>query len=208
MKRRVVTCLSLGLAASFALALLSALSDAREVTQNVLRLHVEAHSDDAKDQRIKLKVRDAVLEASGELFASAKNRDEAIAIAREHKGVILRAADKAVRDAGSDDKVSFSLGERYFPTRIYNGGLRLPAGSYSAVTLSVGSGGGNNWWCMMYPALCVSGSLKEEPAKKLDDVLSDGGLALIRYPAPAGVEIKFKLVEWFENLRHRIRGEK
>lgn len=208
MKRRVVLCLSIGLAASFALVLLSALSDAREVTQNVLRLHVQADSDDEEDQQIKLKVRDAVLAASGGLFAEAKTRDEAIAIAKENEDVILKAATKAVRDAGSDDKVSFSIGERYFPTRIYDGGLRLPAGRYSAVTLSVGSGGGNNWWCVMYPALCVSGSLKEEPVEVLDDVLSDGGLALVRYPAPAGVEIKFKLVEWFEKLCHSIRGEK
>ena len=208
MKRRVVMCLLAGLAASFTLTLLSGLSDAREVSENVLRLHVQADSDSTKDQRIKLVVRDAVLKKSGELFAKAQSRDEAAAIALENKDAIVRAAEKAVRDAGGDDSVSFSIGERYFPTRVYDGGLRLPAGNYSAVTLSVGSGGGKNWWCVMYPALCVSGSLKEEPVERLDDVLSDGGLSLIRYPAPAGVEIKFRLVEWFEELCHGINGKK
>lgn len=205
MKRRVVICLVLGLAATLGLMLLSGLSEAREVSENVLRLHIQADSDSKEDQRIKLLVRDAVLEKGSALFADAKDREDAVRIAQNNKKALLFAAQNAVQKAGKDDKVSFSIGERYFPTRIYDGGLRLPAGRYSAVTLSIGRGDGKNWWCVMYPALCVSGSLHGE-ASGLDDVLSDGGLELIRYPAPAGVEVKFKLVEWFETLRQSLCG--
>lgn len=205
MKRRIATYLTLGLAVSFCFMLFSGLSEAKEVTENILRLHITANSNDADDQKIKLLVRDAVLEEGGRVFAGAENPEKALQIAEDSEQVFVSAAQRAIKKAGKNNAVAFAVEKRYFPTRIYDGGIRLPAGIYNAVTLSIGKGEGQNWWCIMYPALCISDSVSADSV--FDDVLSGGGLKLIRYPAPAEVEVKFKLVEWFEILKQKICGK-
>ena len=126
-----------------------------QVRQEVLRLHILANSDSEADQALKLRVRDAVLEETGGLFAAAGTLEEAQAAALENLPAIEAAARRALAEAGSDAPVKAELTRMYFNTREYGEDTTLPAGEYQALRLSIGEARGRNWWCVMFPPLCV-----------------------------------------------------
>jgi len=119
----------------------------------LVRLHVIASSDTAEDQRIKLLVRDALLNAYGAALACAEPED-----VRERIVLLLpemtECARKAAQEAGFDGPVTMAFGRESFPTRSYEG-VRIPAGTYDALCVRLGDAAGHNWWCVMYPPLCL-----------------------------------------------------
>ena len=127
---------------------------AARVRADTLRLHVQANSDSAADQALKLQVRDAVLEAAGELFAAAPDAREVERRAAAALPALRRAAEGAVAAAGQTCPVTVRLCEQYFPTTRYEG-FTLPAGAYRAVRVELGAHAGQNWWCVLYPGLCL-----------------------------------------------------
>lgn len=166
----------------------------------VLRLHILANSDSEADQTLKLQVRDAVLEQCGELFSPAQDRSEAEAAARDALDLLSQTAQEEVWRRGYDYPVTVSLVEMYFPTRQYQS-FTLPAGRYKAVRITIGSGQGHNWWCMLFPQLCLPAAMEETPS--LSD-FSPRQLALIsRQPQ---YEPRFALVEWYQGARERLFG--
>lgn len=126
-----------------------------EIYSNVLRLHVIANSDSPEDQALKLQVRDAVLACADELFANASSREEAIQITEEHLEVLTVAAQQAVSEAGRRDSVHLELGEEVYPTKNYEA-CCFPAGSYASLRIVIGAGNGQNWWCVLFPPMCLS----------------------------------------------------
>ena len=126
------------------------------ILQDPLRLHVIANSDTAYDQCVKLSVRDAVLEAAGDSFGMAASAEEAKRTARENAELLERAANAALAEEGASYTARVQLGVYEFPEKSY-GGIVFPAGSYDAVRVVLGAGEGQNWWCVMYPPLCVTG---------------------------------------------------
>ena len=121
---------------------------------SVLRLHILANSDNEEDQRLKLCVRDALLEQSGELFACADSLEEAEAAAEAELHEIERIARETLESQGSSQTVTAKLVDMHFDERFYDG-LTMPAGDYKALRVELGEAEGHNWWCVMYPPLCL-----------------------------------------------------
>lgn len=191
------------LTATFLSALLSLCvlnTECTEIRSSVLRLHVLANSDNAFDQELKLKVRDRILALSEDIYADAGSKEEAVAATRSHLTRIQEEAACVVRENGFDYPVSVSLENCYFNTRTY-GDVTLPAGDYEALQVVIGEGAGHNWWCVMFPPLCVSAA---EGSAELSDVLTDEQLEMVGYE---GYEVKFKCVEMYEELKKYLSGK-
>lgn len=131
---------------------------------NLIRLHVVANSDSPQDQGLKLRVRDAVLEASGGLLQGTTEMEEAWDILKDNLDVLKDAANQRILAEGRDYPVEVELGEYPFPTKTY-GNFVLAAGTYPAVRVTMGAGSGHNWWCVLFPPLCflnMSGPLAQD----------------------------------------------
>ncbi|MGN0349932.1 MAG: stage II sporulation protein R [Roseburia sp.] len=170
----------------------------RGIAEKILRFHVLANSDSAEDQRLKEKVRDAVGEQMGKLLAGTESREQAEQIVLEEKNVILETAAKTIADEGYAYPVEAYLREADFPVKEY-GDYVFPAGRYRALQIVIGAGEGHNWWCVVYPNLCFSGSvyeIKEEEAEEvLREVLSEKEYEKIF--ASGDYELRFRLLELF-----------
>ncbi len=118
--------------------------------ENILRLHVIAASDSEADQNAKLAVRDAILP----LFSEAESYEDARAFLLSHGSEIQKTAEKALADRGLSYGVQLSLGTESFPDRIY-GEILFPAGEYDALCVRLGPAEGHNWWCVLFPPLCI-----------------------------------------------------
>ena len=123
-----------------------------ELRGSVLRLHILANSDSDEDQRLKLMVRDELLESG--MFSGAADLSEAESIAKEKLPEIVRTAERVLRSNGCNDKVSAELADVDFDERVY-GDITMPAGRYRALRIMIGEARGHNWWCVMYPPLCL-----------------------------------------------------
>lgn len=178
---------------------------AEEVRRECLRLHILACSDSQADQTVKLLVRDALLKESGELFGSSLSADEAAARILENKKELEAVADKVLRENGFDYTSKISVEREYFTTRQYDD-IKLPAGEYLACKVVLGDGEGHNWWCIMFPPLCLPAASEE--MKSTDDdvyaVFGDNGTALVT--EKGGYKIKFRIVEIVEDIIHFLRG--
>lgn len=129
-----------------------------QLRSSVLRLHILANSDSDEDQRLKLLVRDELL-GSG-IFSGAAGLTEAEAIAAERLPEIVEMSEKVLRSYGCYDKVTAELADVDFDERIY-GDITMPAGRYRAVRIKIGEAQGHNWWCVMYPPLCLPAACEE-----------------------------------------------
>ena len=155
---------------------------------DTLRLHIRAESDSIADQSAKLRVRDAVL-ACLDAACPAGNQTDARSWAARNLFTLQLAARHALARCGVNAPVQVQLVNMYFPARQYTGGC-LPAGRYDAVRIDIGSGGGRNWWCVLYPGLCS---------------FAQGGYAL---PAENDLVcgqyiLRFRLVDWAHRLTAR-----
>ncbi|MBM7867759.1 stage II sporulation protein R [Heliobacterium gestii] len=130
--------------------------EAREASPlPLLRLHVVAPSDDPADQALKLKVRDAILAYVDPLLADCHSVEESRERVQEHLDEIQTRAAAVIREAGYDYAVTPEVGRFHFPAKVY-GHLKAPAGEYEALRVVIGTGQGANWWCVLYPPLCLS----------------------------------------------------
>ena len=169
------------------LAFTQLLANAAGVRQDTLRLHILANSDSPADQLLKFQVRDAVLAQAGELLAGAQSRDQAVALVQMALPRIQAAADRTLARAGSSQKAVVTLERCRFATTRYEG-FTLPAGEYLALKITLGRGQGHNWFCCLYPALCLeaSGAGYDTPGEN-ELVFGD---YLLRFAA----------IEWWEDL--------
>ena len=164
------------------------------IRENTLRLHILANSDSPADQALKLKIRDAVLSCSGELFSGCDTRQKMISAAQEQLPKIQQVAEQTALHHGYELPVTVSVTDMFFETRRYDHVI-LPAGTYTAVRIELGAAAGKNWWCVLYPPLCVSAAqtgFTEEEAQISDSLLQQD--ALPRYRA------RLAVVEWWETL--------
>jgi stage II sporulation protein R len=174
----------------------------QDISAQVLRLHVLANSDSEEDQALKLLVRDRILEESGALFAGAGDKAQAVRLAEENREALEQAAQACVEQAGYDYPVSIRIEKVYFPTKVY-GETALPAGMYDAVRVEIGEAAGQNWWCVVFPALCLPAAQEED---LLGEVLTEGEQKLVE--RQGGYKIGFKSVELWETLRSWLTGGK
>lgn len=178
------------------------------ISDSVFRLHVIANSDSDEDQALKLKVRDSLLEYMNSLCSSTSSKEEAMRIANEHIDDFTKIAQDVIAQNGYDYSVDVSVGSCDFPTKEY-GDVSLPAGTYDALRVRIGSASGHNWWCVMFPPLCFvdvsSGIVPDESKEILHDTMSDEEYDLVTSSdSDSELTFKFKLVEFFENFRLKL----
>ena len=169
------------------------------VREDVVRLHILANSDSAEDQALKLKVRDAILAAAADWQEIAATPEEALALAEKRLPALQAVAEQTVAAEGYDYPVKAQVCRMYFTTRQYDT-VTLPAGMYDAVRLSIGEAEGQNWWCVMYPPLCVGAATDR---KKATSLWSDSQKKLVE--GGERYVIKFKTVEWAQKALSRLR---
>lgn len=161
----------------------------RDISSSLVRLHVIAASDETAEQELKLRVRDNVLEYLTPMLDKAESPEEAQRIINGELTSIKAAAEAC---AGGRS-VSVTLGQEYYPTREYEG-FTLPAGQYQSLRVILGEGKGHNWWCVVFPPLCVSAA---EQNKALD-AMSEPERGLIT--EADGYELRFRIVELWGEL--------
>lgn len=161
----------------------------RDISSSLVRLHVIAASDETAEQELKLRVRDNVLEYLAPVLDKAESPEEAQRIINGELTSIKAAAEAC---AGGRS-VSVTLGQEYYPTREYEG-FTLPAGQYQSLRVILGEGKGHNWWCVVFPPLCVSAA---EQNKALD-AMSEPERGLIT--EADGYELRFRIVELWGEL--------
>ena len=167
-----------------------------QVRGEVLRLHILANSDSQEDQALKLAVRDRLLLEGADLFAPSRTLEEAVEAADASLPRLQALAQEEVEARGYDYPVSVSLSPTFFETRQYDQ-YTLPAGRYLALRVVIGSGEGHNWWCVMYPPLCVPAAADPQSLPLRDIRLLD--------QAP-GCQMGFAVVEWWQRLEEAFRG--
>ncbi|MBQ3432294.1 MAG: stage II sporulation protein R [Clostridia bacterium] len=167
------------------------------VKKDVLRLHILANSDSAADQALKLKVRNALLLAGGDTFEGTQTVELAKQKALKNLDKMEKIATDTLRKNGCMDCVHVSLEKTYFDTRYYTD-FTLPAGEYEALKVVIGKGGGHNWWCVMFPALCLAASDNSEALQALTPREQE----LIQ--SNPKTEIRFKCVEIYEKIKKML----
>ncbi len=165
------------------------------IRSQTLRLHVLANSDAPADQQVKLQVRDALLAKCETLFAQTESLAGAEAAARRALPALQQTAETVVRAAGYSYPVSVELTDAWFDTRTY-GDYTLPAGQYRALRVQLGEAAGQNWWCCLFPPLCVAAAT-QDAAQDAQAAWGGEGVRL----ATGGYEVRFALLEWLERLQ-------
>ncbi len=165
--------------------------ECKGIRKSVLRMHVLANSDSEEDQALKLKVRDRLLAETEELFSSSETKEEAENTAKESIPYLESAAKDEIEKNGYDYDVRIEIGKAWFDTRHY-GEITLPAGSYEAVNVYIGKAEGKNWWCVMFPQLCLPAA----DGNELSEVLTEEQTNITQ----GDYKVEFYLVELFQKL--------
>jgi stage II sporulation protein R len=176
--------------------------DCKGIREEVLRLHVIANSDTTADQELKLKVRDAVLKSGEAVFTGNEDIISAENKIATQKEIILRSAKETVADYGFDYDVKIELARAYFPTRVYDS-VTLPAGYYRAVRVIIGEGKGKNWWCIMFPPLCLPAVTEKEDI--ISEYLTEKEMKIVT--SEPRYEVRFWLVEKYYEIKNRLFTE-
>ena len=170
-----------------------------QIRQSLLRLHIIANSDSDTDQQLKLAVRDRLIEEGALLLDGAVNEEQAAAMAQQVLPQLQAAAQDEVYRRGFDYPVSVSIGKAWFDTRVYEE-VTLPAGEYEALRVIIGAGEGKNWWCVMFPPMCLPAAGEQE---ELSGVLEKGAMDIVQ--GGTKYEFKFKAVEIYEEIAQKVR---
>lgn len=178
-------------------------ASAQTVKDDVVRLHILANSNSEIDQEVKLKVRDALLKTNASILSDSVTKENAKEHFEASKKILLKTAKETLKENGFDYDVNITLQEEYFETRTY-GDLTFPAGQYTALKVVLGEGEGKNWWCVMFPPLCIPAADGLETNESTADYLTESGEKIV-----SGGEkyiIKFKFLEIYEEFRNKLGG--
>lgn len=172
-----------------------------EIRSDTIRLHVIANSDSKEDQALKLKVRDAVLAAGQDLFNGTVTKENAEEKINTKLSTIEKAANDTIRANGKDYTARAMLVTEYFDTRTYNNSVTLPAGKYLALKIVIGEGDGQNWWCVMFPSLCLPAAEKTD-TEAIKSVYSEKEESIVT--SSEKYEYRFKIIEIIEKIRNKV----
>ncbi len=175
----------------FVIQFTSFANSCKQVTQSTLRMHILANSDSEQDQQLKIAVRDALIEKYSQSFAKATTLEESKDIARGLLYSMEYTAQSVVNEFGFDYDVEVELENIYFDTKIYDG-FTMPHGTYDALRVEIGSASGQNWFCVMYPKLCIPAASSEKGVQ----IYSQNEVDAIT----TQYEVKFALLEWIDDL--------
>lgn len=185
-----------------AISYVSAVSN--NISNSVFRLHVIANSDSKEDQNLKYIVRDELIEYMNNIAKDCSSKEEVISIAKNNISNFENIARKTIEENGYNYNVTVEIGNFDFPTKSY-GDITLPAGSYDSLRVKIGKAEGQNWWCVMFPPLCfvdvTSGVVPDESKQEMKDSMPEEEYSLISKTDNSEINFKFKLIEFFENIK-------
>lgn len=182
-------------------------SGQRELSDKLIRLHVVANSDTEEDQALKLRVRDAVLDEIDLLLTGGESKAEVQGKIENSLNDLRRRAEDEIAESGGENPINVSLETEHFPTREYET-FSLPAGNYTSLKVSIGAAEGRNWWCVVFPPLCMEAAEAEAEAETEGNAkgalavtgLTDDEVALIT-EEDRGYVIKFKALELLDDIK-------
>lgn len=190
--------IAIGIVTAVIFSICSFAKTSEEIRSDVLRLHVIANSDSSVDQNLKLRLRDYILEEGEDIFDGSVNVENAVKKIEPKLAELENSAETFVKNAGFDYDVKITLSNEYFTTRTYDS-VTLPAGKYLALRVVIGSGEGHNWWCVMFPPMCVPAADKKD---EIENVFTDKEIKLVE--SKPKYEPRFKVVEIYEQIRETI----
>ena len=158
------------------------------IYEDTVRLHILANSDSKEDQAVKLLVRDAVLSEFSAVLADAESQEDAVKKIESITPEIVSVAERVIKENGYTYEARVRVDKEWYGTREYDN-FTLPAGEYTSLVISLGDAEGKNWWCVMYPPLCLDACTEDASI-----AYSDEEIKLIK---PDGLKIKFKTLELF-----------
>lgn len=176
----------------------------KNIRNSILRLHVLANSDTEEDQTIKLAVRDKVLEYGEDIFTEVSSKNSKInakSFLSRNLSDIKNIANNVVSQYGENYEIEVSVENKYFNTRVYDD-VTLPAGLYDSLVIRIGEAKGQNWWCVMFPPMCLPAATE---TVELSEVLSDEQLHIIT--DDTNYTVKFAVVEVIEEFTHKSYEE-
>ena len=196
MKKIEVAMLIGMIVAVFSTGLCSFAENYEEITDTVFRLHILANSDSDEDQQLKLKVRDAVLKECSYLFENCSNAEESAKRAEDNMEMIKATAEKVIDENGKNYEVNCEVTEMYFDDRVYDS-VTMPAGEYTALRITIGAAKGKNWWCVMFPPLCIPVATDE--LEDYEDVFTQEEIEMLNNPE--NYECKFYILELIDKIK-------
>jgi stage II sporulation protein R len=196
--KKIEISVCLGLIISIAFSICSFAKTSDNIRREVLRLHVIANSDSAVDQNLKLRVRNAVLEAGADIFDGSVNVENAVEKITPEISYLEDVAQKTIEESGLNYNVKITIDKEFFTTRTYET-VTLPAGDYLALRVVIGSGNGHNWWCVMFPPMCISAADKDE---EISQVFNSDEVSLVK--SNPKYEPRFKIIEIYQKLKNDI----
>ena len=198
LSKKIKISVTVGIVVAILFSICSFAKTSEEIRSDVLRLHVIANSDTSVDQNLKLRLRDYILEEGKDIFNGSVNVENAVEKIEPALPELEKSAKTFVNQAGFDYDVKISLSNEYFTTRTYET-VTLPAGKYLALRVVIGSGEGHNWWCVMFPPMCVPAADKKD---EIENVFSEKEIKLVE--SKPKYEPRFKVVEIYEQLKEII----
>ncbi|MBF8982480.1 stage II sporulation protein R [Lutibacter sp. B2] len=176
----------------------------------LIRFHVLANSDSPKDQALKLKVRDRIINEMNPKFEASSSLEESKEMITENIPGLEKIAREEIIGNGYDYDVKIALGDFPFPTKNY-GSITLPAGNYQALRVEIGEAEGANWWCVLFPPLCFvdmkNGLTDERTKQEMQNVLTKEEFNMINTASSEDkmpIKLKFKIVEVFEGMKEKM----
>lgn len=195
-KIKISICVSMIVAIIFSICSFAKTSE--QIRSDVLRLHVIANSDSSVDQNLKIRLRDFLLDEGKSIFDGSVNVENAVKKIEPQIPALEKSAKKFIRASGFDYDVKISLSREYFTTRTYET-VTLPAGKYLALRVVIGSGEGHNWWCVMFPPMCVPAADKKD---EIENIFTEDEIKLVE--SSPKYEIRFKVVEICEGIKESL----
>ena len=171
-----------------------------DIRNNTIRLHIIAQSDDEKDQLIKYQIRDSILKKYSDVFKEVTNIQDAEEKLISEKDSIQQFVNRKLSEYGVKYSAEITVEKEYFNTRKYENGIILPAGEYLALKINLGESKGENWWCIIFPALCLPAA--DINSNTIENVYSDQSEKIIK--SSQRYEIRFKIIEYIEKTKQLV----
>lgn len=176
----------------------------KDIASKIIRFHVIANSNNVQDQSLKLKIKDEIIKYMNPKLSKSKDISESREILKRQDKNIIKIANKVMEEKGYSYSVKTTLDKENFPIKTY-GNITLPQGKYEAYRVVIGSGKGQNWWCVMFPPLCFVDVTKGEVSSKktenqMKKIISKSEYNKIDNKKNKSIKIKSKLVETIKSV--------
>ena len=183
---------------------ISVYKDRKTLNEQIIRLHVVADTDDPVDQEVKLQVRDEILQLVDTIKEGAASKQEALSRLKEQLPELQKAANDVLQQHGKHYEAVVTRQKEAFPTRFYDT-FSLPAGVYDSLRVTIGSGEGKNWWCVVFPNLCVPAASADVENTAVEAGFSDTLSKTLTHQK--GYEVRFWILDFFGKLQNYFHLE-